>query len=306
LRSISDQILGGYFWPDGHVRVVGREYSAIIESRCHSVGQMSCVSCHRLHKSSTDSRPFEDWADDQLQVDMRSDLACLQCHEAQTFATAEHTHHPAGSSGSECMNCHMPNTAYGLLKATRNHTVFSPSISRDQKAGRPNACNLCHLDQSVAWSAQHMNDWYGHEVPDLERHWTNTAASVVWTLRGDAHVRALAAWHFGWEPAQAAVKSNDGFPPMLATLMNDPYDAVRYIAQKSLRTLPGYQDLKFDYVGPEVDRARGIEEVLRRWQNSSPQKGRSDLLINAGGTLDQSAFNRHLQARDTRPLHLLE
>jgi len=304
--AVVDAMVKGYFWPDGHVRVVGREYSALMQSRCHSEGQASCVSCHRLHKSKTDPRPFNEWADDLLRTGMRSDQACLQCHEAATFATSKHTHHTTGSSGSKCMNCHMPNTAYGLLKATRDHTVFSPNITKDQKAGRPNACNLCHLDQSVAWSAKHLNEWYEQEIPDLEPQWTNTAASVVWTLRGDAHVRALAAWHFGWQPAHSAVESVEWIPPMLAALMNDPYDAVRYIAHKSLRSLPAFQKLEFDYVGPIEERAEGIENVLRTWQQNSQIKERRDLLIDENGGLDQSQFNRHLKARDDRPVHLLE
>lgn len=306
LEILIDLNLRGYFWPDGQVRVVGREYSSIRESSCHSTGTMSCVSCHRLHKSRKDQRSFTEWADDQLEVGMRTDQACLQCHEAKTFAATEHTHHPMGSSGSACMNCHMPNTTYGLLKATRNHTVFSPNISKDLQADRPNACNLCHLDQSVAWSAFHLKEWYQHDIPPLEPQWTNTAASIVWALRGDAHVRALAAWHLGWKPAQEAVKSKDWMPPMLAALMNDPYDAVRYIAHKSLLTLPEYRKFEFDYVGPTKDRAQRVDAVLRTWQQRPRLRNRPDLLLDARGHLDQAAFNRNLEQRDTRRMHLLE
>ena len=28
--------------------------------------------------------------------------------------------------------------------------------------GRPNACNLCHLDRTLGWTEQHLVRWYGH------------------------------------------------------------------------------------------------------------------------------------------------
>ena len=53
------------------------------------------MSCHKLHKSPDDPRSLKEWANDQLAPGMRSDEACLQCHE--TFREdAGKTHAPRG------------------------------------------------------------------------------------------------------------------------------------------------------------------------------------------------------------------
>ena len=70
--------------------------------------------------------------------------------------SAAHTRHRADSSGSSCYNCHMPFTTYGLLKTIRSHQISSPSVQSTLATGRPNACNLCHLDKTLAWTAQYL------------------------------------------------------------------------------------------------------------------------------------------------------
>ncbi len=53
-------------------------------------------------------------------------------------------------------NVHMPHTLYGLLKAERRLEIDSPTVAAGVYAGRPNACNLCHLDQTLAWAAERL------------------------------------------------------------------------------------------------------------------------------------------------------
>ena len=107
-------ILNDFFWPDGHIRVTGREYNGLLESPCYQRGEMSCVSCHSMHNSDPD---------DQLARGMRGNQACLQCHDEMSDDLTRHTRHAADSPGSNCTNCHMPHTSYGLLKAIRGHTI---------------------------------------------------------------------------------------------------------------------------------------------------------------------------------------
>ena len=61
------------------------------------------------------------------------------------------------------MNCHMPHTTFGLFVAMRSHRVDSPDLALAVESGRPNACNQCHLDQSLQWTADWLSEWYGHE-----------------------------------------------------------------------------------------------------------------------------------------------
>ena len=233
-----------FFFRDGVVRVSGRELNGIVESRCHQEGELSCLSCHSMH----DSDP-----DDQLARGKQGDEACFACHGELRTGVEAHTHHPAASDGSRCMNCHMPYTSYGLLKAVRSHTINVPSVTSDLEAGRPNACNLCHLDRSLAWTADALARWTGRgaDVPEDRR---TVAEGVRLLLRGDAGQRVLAAWSAGWKPAQEA-SGRDWVAPYLGILLEDPYAAVRYVAYRSLRTLPAHRDLRYDYVGSEAERA---------------------------------------------------
>lgn len=303
-----------YFWEDGEVRVSGREFNAVINSPCFQHEQedkrMDCLSCHVMHQTEEDSRPIEEWLDDQLKPNMRGDLACLQCHDEyrDTSRIAEHTHHPVESIGSSCMNCHMPYTCWALLKTSRSHQIASPSVKPSVETGRPNACNLCHLDQSIAWAGDKLGEWYGQEAVELKKEHHDLASGVLWSLTGDAGQRALMASHMGWAPAQEA-SGTDWMVPYLAQLLEDPYDAVRFAAGQSLQTLSGHEDFEYDFVAPEADRARSHGRALERWtptaQNDDPARA-SRLLLHNDGALRRNLFAKLLAYRNNRPVVLAE
>jgi hypothetical protein len=259
-------LLRSLFWPDGEVRVAGREYSALLETPCYQRGEMSCLSCHTLHASRDDPRDLDEWANDQLRPGMDTDLACTQCHTQfdAEGAVAKHTHHAPESSGSRCQNCHMPYTTYGLLKAIRSHQVDSPDLGNELEYGRPNACNQCHLDRSLGWTAEALARWYGTSPPNLTADQQQIGAGVRWALEGDAGVRALAAWSMSWAPAQRTAGTS-WMLPYLTRLMDDPYDAVRIIAFRSLRTLPGFENSEFAELDPPARRAAAIAVIEQPW-----------------------------------------
>lgn len=299
LEEREPQALDSRFWGDGLARVSGREYSAMVESGCFQRGELSCLSCHSMH----DSDPK-----DQLAAGMEGDGACLQCHGDYQDRIEEHAHHPAGTSGASCMNCHMPHTTYGLMSAMRSHTVDSPSVAANLATGRPNACNLCHLDQTLGWTAEHLEAWYGQEKPALSPAQMEVAASVLWALTGDAGLRALAAWNLGWEPALAA--SGSGWQaPFLGHLLADPYSTVRYIAGKSLEAQPGFSGLAYDYIAPPDERQGGQRAVIERWLSRpwdrSIYRG-PQTLVHDDGNLNVQALSFLSRQRDDRPVSLGE
>ena len=279
----------GSFWPDGMIRVSGREYNGLIDSPCFKNGDdpqrtLSCFACHTMHKPPDDPRPVAEWADThQVAPGMDGNAACAQCHPAVADDAAAHTRHAPDSAGGTCYNCHMPYTSYGLLKAIRSHTVSSPSVAETVAAGRPNACNLCHLDRTLAWTGAALEAWYDLPTPRLTEDERTVAAGLLWAMRGDAGERALTAWALGWAPAQAA-SGTSWMVPHLAELLNDPYEAVRYIAYRSLRTLPGYAGVDYDYVASREERVAAALPILRAWQNSALSRRRREpeLLVDAG------------------------
>ena len=292
------------FWQDGMIRVSGREYNGLLESRCHVEGGMSCLSCHALHRPDSDTRSVNEWRDDQLKPGMRADQGCLECHERQQYAATTHTFHDLQSAGSRCNNCHMPHTTYALLKAIRSHQISSPNVSRDDGVGRPNACNLCHLDKPVSWAAGHLQRRYGQELPQLDEHQQEIAAGVDWALRGDAGQRALVAWHMGW-PAAVAASGSAWLPLYLSALLEDSYNAVRLLAYRSLSRQAGFRDLPFQYIRTGEDRSGQI--ARQRWQQSmAKQRSGRAILIEDGGVVRESVFQELLKQRDDRPVQLAE
>lgn len=308
------EFLHDLFWPDGMVRVSGREYNGLVESPCFlrasdPARTLSCFSCHTMHTGDDDPRARPEWADThQVSPGKDGNEACLQCHAKFRADLAAHTHHPAESSGSSCYNCHMPYTSYGLLKALRSHTISSPSVAESVTAGRPNACNACHLDKPLGWTADALQKWYGIAPVALSDDDRTLAASIVWMLRGDAGQRALMAWAFGWQPAQQA-SGADWMPMFLSALFDDPYDAVRFIAYRSMRSMPGMAGFRGDFVAPPDVRRKDIQSIVKLWraaQTGPHRRTDAALLLNPDGSVRMDVVGRLLQQQDRRPVRLNE
>ncbi len=234
------------FWPDGTVRVGGREYNAMVLSACYLRGEgerkITCLTCHSMHASDPD---------DQLRRGLRSEAetsegwgargaqslerekdrsvqdACVSCHKM----APDHSHHAAGSPGSACVACHMPKTSYALRTAIRSHRIDSPTI----QTAKPNACNLCHLDRSVSWAARETARLWktlraSADVDDA------LPASAYGLLGADAAERVIWASAFG-DPDALAASGRDWERPLLEAAEKDPYAVIRYIASRSKKSL---------------------------------------------------------------------
>jgi predicted CXXCH cytochrome family protein len=202
------------FWPDGTVRVGGREYNAMILSACYLRGEgdrkITCMSCHSMHQSDPD---------DQLRRDRSVQDACISCHKMAT----NHSHHEKLA----CVSCHMPKTSYALRYAIRSHRIDSPTIS----SARPNACNLCHLDKSVAWAAREMTRLWNAPVADVAD-LVPTPASAYGLLMADAAERVIWADAFA-DPQAIAASGTDWERDLLDAAAKDPYAVIRFIATRS-------------------------------------------------------------------------
>jgi len=301
------------FWPDGMIRVSGREYIGLVESPCFQRGELQCISCHDLHQASSDERPRAEWANDQLDPERTGNAACTQCHgeyvEPKTLA--EHTHHAADSIGSNCYDCHMPHTAYGIQKAHRTHQVTSPDVASALGAGRSNGCNQCHLDKSLGWTADYLEQWYEIPAPELAPEDRTLSAGVRWAVSGDAGQRALMAWAMGWETARQTAGS-DWMIPFLIQLLDDPYDSVRFIAQQSLLARPEYASDKADWhYSLDASRTHRQPHLLRAreiyWENwpRGVRDAPSSVLFE-GGQLMEAEMRKLLAKRDDKPMYLAE
>jgi predicted CXXCH cytochrome family protein len=280
------------FWPDGTMRVGGREHNALAASACYTRGgekqRISCLSCHSMHRSEPD---------DQLRAGDDVNSACRKCHGELAARATEHSRHRAGSSGNSCVACHMPFTSYALFKGIRSHRIDSPAVpASDADGARPNACNLCHLDKGLEWTRKALGAWggtagraAGDAAPPSPPQTQNAEISyaVARLIAGDAAERAVFAWAFGLREARDA--SGSGWQaPYLAALLDDPYSAVRFVAARSLGAFPEHALGNYDFLAPPEARRAARDAVLSRFPAERP---RIDAL---------------LARQDTRPVSISE
>jgi predicted CXXCH cytochrome family protein len=116
---------------------------------------VTCFSCHDPHGSDNDAM-----------LRLPGSGVCLTCHGPNSqngpHATTieQHTHHAAGSAGSECVACHMPKIAQTIADVNvSSHTFHFVYPERTDSLKVPNACNLCHADKSTAWANDALMHW---------------------------------------------------------------------------------------------------------------------------------------------------
>jgi hypothetical protein len=77
-----------------------------------------------------------------------------------TASIQDHTHHKEGSSGNECVACHMPRIEQTIANVNvRSHTFrfITPATTDSLKV--PNPCSACHTDKSTKWAADNLKTW---------------------------------------------------------------------------------------------------------------------------------------------------
>ncbi len=216
---------------------------------------LTCVQCHDPHKSigkKWDKSPADD------------DQRCLSCHRdlEGPQARSSHTHHSLDSAGSRCMNCHMPRINEGLEEMVRTHRIFSPSEPRMLESNQPNACNLCHLDQSVAWTRRHLDRWYGTSFlagRNLEEDVDEAGPAALEWLRGSHPPTRLAA-------SDALTRSRSKWAlPALIEMLDDPYLINRQFTQKGIEEMLGVdlEDYGYRFYQMPAERRRPLERIRK-------------------------------------------
>jgi hypothetical protein len=194
----------------------------------------------------------------------------------------------------------MPYTSYALLGGVRSHRITRPSSDPAEQRLPPNACNSCHLDRSLAWTRDWLERWRDDAGPGTppapERNAAEPAslenAAALALLQGDAATRVVLAAQLGWAPARAA--SGSGWQPqLLVEALDDPYAAVRFVAVRSLRSFPGFEDLSYDYIAEPRERQRALLEARER-------VGRQRLLFSSDFLAELS------HSRDPRAVRIAE
>ena len=142
-------------FPDGTAHKNRMQGNDFVQSLMYTRG-VTCFSCHDPHGSDNDAmlrKPINE--------------VCSMCHGAgsqngpHAASIEAHTHHPAGSPGSQCVACHMPKILPqlpgGPFVSTHNFHFITPVETDTMKI--PNACNTCHADKDTKWAAAAIKGW---------------------------------------------------------------------------------------------------------------------------------------------------
>lgn len=116
---------------------------------------VTCASCHDPHGTPNIA---------DLVKSAR--LVCLTCHGPaspngpHTATIERHTHHQPGSTGSDCVGCHMPKIAVMLGDVrVRSHTFKFIAPAMAERLNMPDPCTTCHTEKTRAWATSVLKTW---------------------------------------------------------------------------------------------------------------------------------------------------
>jgi predicted CXXCH cytochrome family protein len=183
-QPLSNPIKGKYYdWPVGFH--VGKDLSAFWKLEEHKLGEqtfthfadgtahknrmqgndfvqslmytrgVTCFSCHDVHGTKNEA----------LLVKPANEV-CLSCHGPNTqngphaSSIEAHTHHKAGSAGSECVACHMPKIEQTIADVNVHAHTFKFITPAETDALKiPNPCGVCHADKPNSWVKVALGSW---------------------------------------------------------------------------------------------------------------------------------------------------
>ena len=192
-------------------------------SPCHGI---KCTDCHDPHR-----------ADARLDT-TRSLAACTHCHDKLAEPAAATAHAGAGHATTTCLDCHMPRMVMGIDHLVRTHRISSPTDPQILGEAGPNACNLCHLDRSIAWTADELAREWDVRLP--VKRWAkaypaglDASVGEVWLASTQPTLRLIG------EHAYAASPLGRGELERLKLGLADPLAYMRVWAQFAIEDVLG-------------------------------------------------------------------
>lgn len=136
-------------YPDGQLLEEAFELCSFLQSKMFSKG-VGCTNCHEAHS---------------LNLKFEGNRLCTQCHAPSIYDTVDHHFHPDTTKpGTQCVECHFPQSTYMLADPRRDHSIRKPSPKLTSDVGVPNSCTMCHQDrkqgETLQWAHTHVERWY--------------------------------------------------------------------------------------------------------------------------------------------------
>ncbi|MDA1043858.1 MAG: multiheme c-type cytochrome, partial [Verrucomicrobia bacterium] len=226
----------GLFFADGQIQDEVFEATSFASSAMFDKG-VTCLHCHDPHSAKTLLPP------EQNQL-------CMTCHTAPgaiqgpIIEALAHSHHAAGSTGNQCISCHMATTTYMMRDPRRDHGFIIPDPLLTIEHGIPNACNRCHEDQSAEWALAHCETWYGERMQRRTRERARVIAraqagdlDAIPALVGLAGSESNAVWKASMLSLLSTLSTDAATPILFGSLTNESA-LVRSVAVRALAPLP--------------------------------------------------------------------
>ena len=143
------------YHPDGQILAEVYVYGSFLQSKMYAKG-VTCNDCHEPHSA---------------QLRAQDNGVCTQCHSEagntrfptltiKSYDHPSHHFHEPGTQGAQCKSCHMIERNYMVVDGRRDHSFRIPRPDLSAETRSPNACNDCHENETVAWAAAAVEDWY--------------------------------------------------------------------------------------------------------------------------------------------------
>lgn len=122
----------GLYYPDGQIHDEVYVTGSFLQSLMYRKG-VRCTDCHDPHTAK---------------LRAQGNNLCVRCHTPAKYDVPSHHHHPVGSAGAQCVDCHMPARNYMVVDGRRDHSIRVPRPDVSLDLGTPNACASCHVDRT--------------------------------------------------------------------------------------------------------------------------------------------------------------
>ncbi len=222
----------GLYHADGQIQEEVYVWGSYTQSKMHMAG-VTCSDCHDPHSQ---------------ELRAPGEAVCAQCHLPSTFASEDHHGHPAGSSGANCLDCHMPEQTYMGVDDRRDHSMRIPHPEISQAIGAPDACSQCHVNQDPAQDQAWAVTAFAQMFPDAKAPYQNWSTAFYQAREGmpQAEVSLLGVINRKDTPpiarATAVLELGNYLSPLsgqvISLALNDPSPLVRMAALQVLQRIP--------------------------------------------------------------------
>ena len=230
--------------------------------------EATCVHCHEPHKPIGKT-----WT----RTPAQDDAMCIQCHKrfVDDRLLVAHTHHKVGSSGSRCMDCHMPRLNEGLQDIVRTHLIYNPTNADMIESNEPNACNLCHTDKPIDWTVKYLGEWYEAEFNEKSIDFSykprEQPVAVGWLKHHREAVRLVGADCLIRSGAEWALED-------LVGALDDDFMLNRQFARRGIEKLVGrsLDSTGYRFYMTRPERKGSLKRIRGEWLKAGPPPATSE------------------------------